>query len=308
MMQQLATSIIEHMNPNEEVEEWLERFEESVSLQPTIGAATSAAAKDKLTVSYLLSNIGPEGYRLVKAYMAPDKPNTKSFAELKKCLLDNLAPKKSVISEAYKLSKLKQEANEKITIYMSRIKQLAAKCDYGNSYDRIVMDRFICGVKSEKLRAHLINDSSITTSALALTKALACENSDTAAHDMSCNYVNNKHHYGGKKKYNKTDNHNKATSSGKSNPGNVLSCRRCMLRGHKAADCRTRCRRCKKVGHIVKFCPTPSGKRISNVQENEPQVEMVYGYNQEMVCWLVYDSSTHSFQKDKGGCFILCFL
>ena len=88
---------------------------------------------------------------MVKAYLATDLPNTRTLEQLKECITTNLAPAPSAISEAYKLAKLKQEPNESLTLYMSRVKQLASKCDYGAAYDRIVKDKFICGVRSEKL-------------------------------------------------------------------------------------------------------------------------------------------------------------
>ena len=50
-MQQLATSIIEPFDPNSrEVDEWVERFEETLSIQPAIVAETDAEKKDKLKV------------------------------------------------------------------------------------------------------------------------------------------------------------------------------------------------------------------------------------------------------------------
>ena len=115
------------------------------------------------------------------AYVAPDAPHTKTYDELIKCITDNIAPKTSAISEAYKFAQMKQEGSETLAMFMGRVKSAASKCNYGASYDRMVMDKFICGIRSEKIRLHLINDSQITTSAHALEKALSRENSETAA-------------------------------------------------------------------------------------------------------------------------------
>jgi hypothetical protein len=172
------------------ISDWLERFGQMALIHEAVRSATAGEPKETAKVALFLSCIGPDAYRLLKAYLAPELPSTKTIEQLITCVKTNLAPEPSQISEAYKLSKLKQEANESLALYMSRVKQTATRCAYGAAYDRIVKDKFICGVRSEKLRGHLINDTAIETSTQALTKALAREHSENAAQDMSdCNYV-----------------------------------------------------------------------------------------------------------------------
>lgn len=163
---------IEELDPNGEVEEWLERFEQMVEVNEVYLAATTDPVRATRKRALLLSLIGAEGYRLLKAYLAPDLPNTKTYIELVACIKTNLAPTPSSISEAYKLSQLKQESSETMALFISRIKLAATKCEFGDSYDRMVRDKFICGLRSEKLRAHLINDTTLRTSAQALARAL----------------------------------------------------------------------------------------------------------------------------------------
>ena len=101
----------------------------------------------------LLSKIGPDGYRMLKAYLAPDLPSKKTYEELQTTIREQFASTTSVISEAYKLSQMKQEASESLNMFMSRVKLKASKCEFGTSYDRMVRDKFISGLRSEKLRA-----------------------------------------------------------------------------------------------------------------------------------------------------------
>ena len=170
------------------IENWLERFEMMIEVNPVYSSASDADKPAKKR-AMLLSLIGAEGYSLLKAYLAPEPLNVKTYDELKESILTNLAPKTSVVSESYRISTLKHETAETLSIFMSRIKQCAIKCDFGNNFDRMVRDKFICGIRSEKLRAKLISDSSITTSALALSKAIDHENSQNAAHVMNINSV-----------------------------------------------------------------------------------------------------------------------
>ena len=187
----MATSEMEELPVNEpsEIANWVERFEQYAEIHDAILSAKDAAAVNARKVALLLSSVGSEGYKLIKAYTAPDLPSKKTYTELIQCIDDNLKPKTSKISESYRFAQMKQESTETLAMFMGRVKTVASKCDYGNSYDRMVMDKFICGIKSEKIRVHLINDSNLKTSAEALAKALSRESSETAAHSMSCNYV-----------------------------------------------------------------------------------------------------------------------
>ena len=176
------------------VEDWFERLESMIDVNEVFIGAKDANEKAMRKRSLFLAAIGREGYRLLKAYVAPDLPKTKTYDQLKKCIMDNLVSKPSAVAESYKLTQLKQEPSETLAFFMSRIKLAATKCDFGDSYDRMVRDKFIHGMHSEKIRSMLINDATVTTSALALEKAMARENSDKAAHGMNTvNYVGRYH-------------------------------------------------------------------------------------------------------------------
>ena len=225
--------------------DWLERFDTIVLLQPGLIGETNEDTIKTFSKNYLIASLGPQSYSLIKASIAPKTMAAATYKELTDCI-KALAPQTSAISETYKLSKIKQEVGEDLTVYMSRIKETAQKCDYGNSFDRIVRDKFICGLRNEKIRATLLNDKEVKSSAQALTKAMEKENSSNAAHDMSA--VNSVIWKKGKKSVNpKSSNQSNVQKS-------KLKCYKCTLFGHKAAECRTECRFCKKKGHVEKNC------------------------------------------------------
>ena len=176
------------VNEPTQIEEWFERFGQGSTIHDAVLTATDANRAARVRALFL-TNIGREAYSLLKSYLTPDLPETKTLAELKTCIRTNLIPAPSLASESYKLSTIRQEANEMLNLFMSRIKTQAAKCDFGASFDRMVMDRFICGVRSEKLRSALLSDPEVTTAAIALRKALAREATFNAAHEMQCNAV-----------------------------------------------------------------------------------------------------------------------
>ena len=71
--------------------------------------------------------------------------------------MKSLAPRPSVISESFKLNTVTQSPD----VYMGRVKLTAQNCDYGDAFDRIVRDKFICGLRDERVKVSFINDSEV---------------------------------------------------------------------------------------------------------------------------------------------------
>ena len=262
----MATRLIEELPTSEPalVIDWIERFEQSVLVHDAYLRATDADQRNIRKVALFLSCIGQDGYRLLKAYLAPNAPNTRTYDELQQCIRNNLAPQTSAISESYKLSQIKQATSESLPLFMSRVKLSATKCAFGDSYDRMARDRFICGLRSEKLRAHLINDNNLQTSQQALERAIARENSETAAHSMNVNKVSQNKYYDRSRRNQyspNTQNQSNQKFQGDRRGDNVIVCTKCTLRGHKAPDCRTKCRYCKERFHIKANCGKLKKKR-----------------------------------------------
>ena len=259
---------MEELDPAQGVEEWLERFEALVEVN-RVYADANAADKPAKKRALLLSLLGPQSYKLLKSYLAPEKPSDKTYDEIKKCLTDNLAPEPSAISESFKLSQLKQETAETMTVFMSRVKLCASKCDFGDSYDRMVRDKFICGLKSEKIRAALINDAEVKTAQQAFTKALAREANDSAAQTMRMPNVNSVSK--NKKNRNKNFQSGNVFKNSKPSHDSRITCKRCKLRGHDASNCGTVCHHCKKIGHIKANCYSLKRNRNKVNQVGEKQ-------------------------------------
>ena len=260
----MATNVMDKMDPDGDVEEWIERFQCWVSIQDAILSAEEDKV-DSRKVDFLLSCIGPNGYKILKAYASPANPRTMPFDDLIKLLTDNMAKKQSTISETYKFNCMKQETAESLSLYMSRLKLAASKCEYGETFDRMVKDRFICGLRSEKLRAHLINDATITTAAQAMKKAEARENSEASAHHMASSSVN---FAKSRKPVKSPQNQNQQQLKSKKSKGknSNIVCSKCTLRGHTAEHCQVKCRSCKRIGHIKANCYQQK-RRVNNLAD-----------------------------------------
>ena len=254
----MATRLVEPLdvtNPDN-IPSWFERLECAIDVQ-IVEHKIDEDKQEKMKVSYLLSNIGSEGYRVVRSYCAPDLPTTKTFADLKKVVSDNLAPTPQPLTQGYAFSSMKQEPGETVSMYMARLKERATYCDFGGLYDRMVKDRFIFGLRNEKIRASLLNKSDLDTSAKVLTEVIKRESMQDANQTMSVHSVKNykKPSFQFQSKKSKQSSTHKSGSFGQSSHSKSgLTCSRCTLRGHTAKECRTECNHCRKVGHIKANC------------------------------------------------------
>ena len=158
----MATRLIEQLCLDSDpstVDNWLERLENCIeiailNLEDKLPENADEKAQKIANIkrSYLLSSIGPACYKLLKSYCTPDNPNQKTYDELKKTLQDNLAPRPTTVAEQYRFNLIKQESSESISLYMARVKETASTCGFGGFYDQMVRNRFICGLRNEKIR------------------------------------------------------------------------------------------------------------------------------------------------------------
>lgn len=94
-------------------------------------------------VAVLLTKISPETYKLIRDLCAPDKPNTKSFAELAKLVNDHLNPKPSETMERCKFYQTHQAATESIADFTARLKSLSINCNFGDAKVAL-QDQLVC--------------------------------------------------------------------------------------------------------------------------------------------------------------------
>jgi len=86
---------------------------------------------DGMKTSVFISIMGPDMYGILRSLTLPDKPSTKTFDELLKCLKGHFAPSKNKRAERYKFNKAFQEPGETISDYIVRLKTLAQTCQFG---------------------------------------------------------------------------------------------------------------------------------------------------------------------------------
>lgn len=141
---------IEYFTPGEDFTEYQERLNHLLKI--------NKVTDDKTKVSYLITLIGPEAYKILKSLTAPASPDTKEFAELIEIFNKYFKPKTNTIAERFKFYKRNQNINETINDYIVELKTLSKTCDFKEFLDDALRDKLVCGVKNEAIQQRLLNE------------------------------------------------------------------------------------------------------------------------------------------------------
>ena len=125
-------------------------------------------------MAYLISNIGQEGYGILKSLTAPDKPNSKLYPDLQKVIIEHVDPKPTPLAERYKFFRM-QQGQLKVSDWRAKLAYASTMCNFRATH-RIdaLRDQFIFGLADERTRVILMTEEEITLEN-AYKKALARE-------------------------------------------------------------------------------------------------------------------------------------
>ena len=113
-------------------------------------------------VPVLLSVIGGQTYALLSDLLAPEKPRSKSFEQLKAVLVKHFEPKPVVIAERFQFHRRNQAANETVAEYEAELRRLATHCAFGDYLSEAIRDRIVCGLRSESIQKRLLAEPDLT--------------------------------------------------------------------------------------------------------------------------------------------------
>ena len=208
----------------------------------------SDAAKQR---AILLSSCGTVTYKLLKTLVAPAELTSKSFAELVLLAQEHYDQKPSVIMRRFRFKTCVRQEGESITAYVTRLRDLASHCEYGDSAKELIRDHLVCGVRDDTLQRSLLSAAKLTFDKayeLALLHESAVQNarvlSGLSSSTASMNFA---------------DTSPRPTREA---PQGKLSCYRCGG-NHQAKSCRfkdTVCNFCNKRGHLQRVCRSRQGQ------------------------------------------------
>ncbi|KAK7107306.1 hypothetical protein V1264_015253 [Littorina saxatilis] len=157
---------------------WLKRFEVLL----TAMNITDGARKQALLLHYA----GEEVFDIFESFSAAQKGEDEgnaddSYAKVKTSLSTYFEPKKNVEFEVFKFRQMKQEPGETVDNFCTRLRLLAATCDFTNT-DRELKSQILQGCTSTRLRRRGLRDEMELENLLKTARSL--EISDVQATEM----------------------------------------------------------------------------------------------------------------------------
>ena len=94
--------------------------------------------------------------------LALAKPDKKSFDEISTALCSHFEPKRSVIAERFHFHKRDQATGETISDFDAVLRKLAIHCQFGDTLQEMLRDRFVCGLRHDAIQRCLLSESDLT--------------------------------------------------------------------------------------------------------------------------------------------------
>ncbi len=145
--------VMEKFVPGEDFEDYIEVFEQYC-------VANEVQANRQ--VAELISAIGVETYKILKSLTFPIKPKDKTLVQIVDVLKNHFRPAANTVAERYKFHQRTQRQGETANAYVVELKLLAQTCNFGSGLADMLRDRFISGLRDNKLQRQLINTENLT--------------------------------------------------------------------------------------------------------------------------------------------------
>ena len=175
----------------------------------------------------------------MQSLLSPTRPQDKSFADLLTVLRQHFDPTPLVIGGRFHFYKRSQRATESVAEFQADLRKLSIRREFGDFLDQVILDRFVCGVKSDTIQKKLLAEDGLTA-ARELEIAQSIEAADKNARELKAN---------------------ERSISGEEEllhfaRAERKDCWHCSRR-HDEKTCKFRgatCHKCGKVGHIAPVC------------------------------------------------------
>ena len=127
----------------------------------------------------LLSTCGPTTYSLIRSLVAPSKVTDIQYGTLLDKINKHFNPRPSIIMERYKFHSRTQQQGESITAFVAELRKLTEFCDFGDTVNDMLRDRFVAGLNNTRIQHRLLAETTLTfTRAQEITQAMELAEKD----------------------------------------------------------------------------------------------------------------------------------
>ena len=144
---------------NEDIAHNWEKFKREWHVYSNAGLAT---ASTKVQAYTFLNLAGPEALDKFDTFDFAADEDREDPAVLVKKFEELCLPVKNVIMDRHAFNTTDQKRHESIQSYVSALKVMAKKCDFGTLHDELIRDRLVCGIHNDSVRAQLLKEKKLT--------------------------------------------------------------------------------------------------------------------------------------------------
>lgn len=153
-MSDLSAASLSVFGEEDNIENYLERFELVCELNDV---------KDEVQMTKSLAVLGGKFlYDKIKVIVAPDVPSKVKYTIIKPKLLSALRQASMSNVEKAKFYSRVQNRGESVSEFAFQLKRIASGCNFGNSLDVILRDRFVFNLENEYIRRHTIRSEKVS--------------------------------------------------------------------------------------------------------------------------------------------------
>lgn len=203
--------------------------------------ATLGCVSDDAKRLLLLNQLDDQAYEVTRSMCAPANPTTKTYNELCNILNQHFVPQIVVFRERKKFYAISKKDDESVVEWLTRIRRSAMNCEFGDSLDKILLDKFVTNLSGKCFER--------------LSEEKATELSLSRAVELAVKYE--------KTTEKKTDEVNKISTKS-------AACKHCGYRNHAQETCRfknEKCHQCGVTGHTKNVCKLVASVSASNDSE-----------------------------------------
>ncbi|KAM7309689.1 retrovirus-related Pol polyprotein from transposon 17.6 [Ixodes scapularis] len=209
---------------------------------------TDAAKRRALLVSSLSDNV----VRILQGRCQSASINSLSYADVVGYLEEHYDPQANEIAASYSFFVRKQEEGEKVQDFVAELRRLAKQCKFGDTLDRMLRDRIVCGIRDDEARRVLLTRKKLSREE-AEEFVIASEMADNNVRAMGTapqDSAGGTHFVQGRR------GNRRPPRQETSGANRRAWCWRCDA-NHSEDDCRHRktiCHRCGTKGHLARVC------------------------------------------------------